>query len=239
LSRLMIVIPTYNEAENLPVLTAKLFGLPIEDLELLIVDDNSPDGTGRLAEELSKQYGGRIRVLHRAGKLGLGSAYILGFQHALKSGAQAVAQMDADFSHNPQKIPALLKMLDEYDVAVGSRYVEGGSLDERWSLWRVLLSRFGNTYARSILRLPLLDTTGGFRVWRREVLQHMPLERVRSNGYVFQVEMAYVAAKLGYRFIESPIYFEDRRIGQSKMSFGIQIEAAVRVWQLPWLYRDL
>lgn len=235
----MIVIPTFNEAKNLPVLTAKLFGLPIEDLQLLIVDDNSPDGTGRLAEELSKQYGGHMQVLHRAGKLGLGSAYILGFQHALKSGAQAVAQMDADFSHNPQKIPALLKLLDEYDVAVGSRYVEGGSLDERWSLWRVLLSRFGNTYARSILRLPLLDTTGGFRIWRREVLQHMPLERVRSNGYVFQVEMAYVAAKLGYRFIESPIYFEDRRIGQSKMSFGIQIEAAVRVWQLPWLYRDL
>lgn len=239
MSRLMIVIPTFNEAKNLPVLTAKLFGLPIEDLQLLIVDDNSPDGTGRLAEELSKQYGGHMQVLHRAGKLGLGSAYILGFQHALKSGAQAVAQMDADFSHNPQKIPALLKLLDEYDVAVGSRYVEGGSLDERWSLWRVLLSRFGNTYARSILRLPLLDTTGGFRIWRREVLQHMPLERVRSNGYVFQVEMAYVAAKLGYRFIESPIYFEDRRIGQSKMSFGIQIEAAVRVWQLPWLYRDL
>lgn len=239
MSRLMIVIPTYNEAKNLPVLTAKLFGLPIKDLQLLIVDDNSPDGTGRLAEELSKQYGGRIQVLHRAGKLGLGSAYILGFQHALKSGAQAVAQMDADFSHNPQKIPALLNLLDEYDVAIGSRYVEGGSLDERWSLWRVLLSRFGNTYARSILRLPLRDTTGGFRVWRREVLEHMPLERVRSNGYVFQVEMAYVAAKLGYRFIESPIYFEDRRIGQSKMSFGIQIEAAVRVWQLPWLYRDL
>lgn len=234
-----IVIPTYNEAENLPKLAAALFELPLEDFSLLVVDDNSPDGTGQIAEDLSRQYDGKVQVMHRAGKLGLGTAYIQGFQHAIEQGAEAIGQMDADFSHPPVKVLELVETLKGCDVALGSRYVAGGSLDERWPFWRKALSGFGNFYARTILGLPLRDVTGGFRLWKRETLQGMPLERVRSNGYIFQVEMAFVATKLGYKFKEVPIYFADRRWGQSKMSFRIQVEAAVRVWQLAGMYRDL
>jgi len=234
-----IVIPTYNEAENLPKLAAALFELPLPELSLLVVDDNSPDGTGQIAEDLSRQYDGRVQVMHRAGKLGLGTAYIQGFQHAIELGADAVGQMDADFSHPPAKLVELVETLKSCDVALGSRYVPGGSLDEQWPFWRKALSGFGNFYARTILGLPLRDVTGGFRLWKRETLQGMPLERVRSNGYIFQVEMAFVATKLGYKFKEIPIYFADRRWGQSKMSFRIQVEAAIRVWQLAGMYRDL
>lgn len=234
-----IVIPTYNEAENLPKLAAALFELPLPELSLLVVDDNSPDGTGQIAEDLSRQYDGRVQVMHRAGKLGLGTAYIQGFQHAIELGADAVGQMDADFSHPPAKVVELVETLKSCDVALGSRYVPGGSLDEQWPFWRKALSGFGNFYARTILGLPLRDVTGGFRLWKRETLQGMPLERVRSNGYIFQVEMAFVATKLGYKFKEIPIYFADRRWGQSKMSFRIQVEAAIRVWQLAGMYRDL
>lgn len=234
-----IVIPTYNEAENLPKLVTELFALPLEDLSLLIVDDNSPDGTGQIAEDLSKQPGARIQVMHRKGKLGLGTAYIQGFQKAIELGAQAIGQMDADFSHPIPKIMELATALEDCDVALGSRYIPGGSLDENWPFWRKALSSFGNFYARTILGLPIRDVTGGFRLWRRETLQGMPLQRVRSNGYIFQVEMAYVATLLGYRFKEIPIYFADRRWGQSKMSLRIQLEAALRVWQLAGMYRDL
>ena len=234
-----IVIPTYNEAENLPKLTAALFALPLDDLNLLIVDDNSPDGTGQLAEDLAREHPGRMSVMHRQGKLGLGTAYIQGFQRAIADGAEAVGQMDADFSHPVEKVVELVKMLETTDLVIGSRYVPGGSLDERWPVWRKALSGFGNFYARTILGMKVQDVTGGFRLWRRKTLQGMPLERVRSNGYIFQVEMAYVATRLGYGFKETPIYFADRRWGQSKMSFRIQIEAALRVWQLPGLYRDL
>jgi dolichol-phosphate mannosyltransferase len=234
-----IVIPTYNEAVNLPKIVEKIFELPVKDLTLLIVDDNSPDGTGKIADDLGLQTGGRIHVLHRTGKLGLGSAYIQGFQMAIREGADAVGQMDADFSHPPEKIVELIKTLQTCDMALGSRYVQGGKLDERWPFWRKALSGFGNFYARTILGLPLRDVTGGFRLWKKETLSAMPLDRIRSNGYIFQVEMAYVADKLGFKFKEIPIYFADRRWGESKMSMKIQIEAAVRVWQLPGLYRDL
>mgnify|MGYP000215213598 CR=1 FL=1 len=234
-----IVIPTYNEAENIPKLFAALFDLPLPELSLLIVDDNSPDGTGRLAESLAPRYGGRVNVLHRAGKMGLGTAYIEGFRYALEHGAQAVGQMDADFSHPVAKIPELVCAIGEADIAIGSRYVAGGSLDERWPLWRKGLSAWGNFYARTLLGLPLRDVTGGFRLWRRETLLNMPLERVRSNGYVFQVEIAYIAHRLGFKHKEVPIYFADRRWGKSKMNFRIQLEAALRVWRLPWAYRDL
>lgn len=205
---------------------------------MLIVDDNSPDGTGQMAEDLKRQYPGRLNVLHRAGKLGLGTAYIQGFQHALSQGAEAVVQMDADFSHPPEKLVDMAAALQDCDVVHGSRYVPGGSVDLRWPLWRKGLSAWGNFYARAILGLKTHDVTGGFRMWRRSALDAMPLNRIRSNGYIFQVEMCYVATLLGLRIREIPIYFADRRWGKSKMSFRIQIEAAVRVWQLWWSYRN-
>ncbi len=234
-----VVVPTYNEAQNLPHLVARLFELPLPQLKVLVVDDNSPDGTGQLAEELAGQWPGRIGVVHRQGKLGLGTAYLGGFARALADGAQVIVQMDADFSHPPEKILNLMEALDHCDVALGSRYLPGGQLDERWPLWRKGLSYFGNFYARMILGLPVKDVTGGFRAWRSETLAGMPLERVRSNGYVFQVEMIYLAHRLGYTFREVPFYFADRRWGESKMSLRIQLEAAWRVWRVRFSYRDL
>lgn len=234
-----VVIPTYNEAENLKGLVSALYSLPIDRLNILIVDDNSPDGTGEIAEDLAHKYPGRLSVLHRSGKLGLGSAYIKGFRTALESGADCIVQMDADFSHPPDKIIEFTKALSKTDAALGSRYITGGKLDESWPLWRKSLSAFGNIYAKTILRLPIHDATGGFRAWRRDTLLGMPLERIRSNGYAFQVEMIYVAYRLGFSFIEVPFYFADRQWGSSKMSFPIQLEAAIRVWQMLYEYRDL
>lgn len=237
--KITFVIPTFNEAENLPKLVSALFNLPIPELTLLIVDDNSPDGTGQIAEDLAREYPGRVSVLHRAGKQGLGTAYIQGFRKAIAEGATAVGQMDADFSHPIDKIPVLVETLNSCDWVIGSRYVAGGALDEQWPFWRKALSGFGNFYARTILSMSLRDATGGFKLWKSTTLAAMPLDRIRSNGYVFQVEMNYVASKLGYKSKEIPIYFADRRWGQSKMNFRIQIEAAVRVWQLLGMYRDL
>ena len=239
MGQLTVVIPTYNEAENLPALSAELWTLPIPNLKILIVDDASPDGTGEIAEELVSRQPDRISVIHRTGKLGLGSAYITGFKNALERGAEAVAQMDADFSHSPSYLPNFLENLSQADAVFGSRYVQGGQLDEHWGIGRVFLSWFGNAYARAILGLTVLDTTGGYRLWRRATLNGMPLDRIRSNGYVFQVEMALVAQRLGYQILEMPIYFKERRIGTSKMTLRIQIEAAVRVWQLLLLHRHL
>jgi len=220
-------------------MVSALFSLPLPGLSLLVVDDNSPDGTGQMAEDLGKQYPGQIDVLHRPGKLGLGSAYIAGYRRALQAGAEAVLQMDCDFSHPVEKIPEMVAALEKTDVVLGSRYVLGGGVDERWPFWRKALSAFGNIYARTILRMKMRDVTGGFRLWRRGVLETIPLERIRSNGYIFQVEMAYVASKLGFHFAELPIYFADRRWGKSKMNFRIQIEAALRTWTLLARYRDL
>lgn len=237
--KLTVVIPTFNEAENLTRLIPVLFALPIPELHVLVVDDGSPDGTAQVVRSFSKEIPGRISLIERHTKLGLGSAYIAGFQEALRLGSDAVAQMDADFSHPPEKLVELLRALRQTDVAMGSRYVPGGSVDERWPLWRKGLSAFGNLYARAILRLPVRDATGGFRAWKSDTLSAMPLERVRSNGYAFQVEMAYIAHRLGYSFQEVPIYFADRRWGTSKMSFAIQVEAARRVWEMLLQYRDL
>jgi dolichol-phosphate mannosyltransferase len=236
--RIAVVIPTYNEAENLPRLVSALFALPL-DLRILVADDGSPDGTGRIADELSARYPGRFKVLHRPSKLGLRSAYLTGFHKVLENGAQAVAQMDADFSHDPAALVEMTNRLEGCDVVLGSRYIKGGAVDERWPLWRKSLSAFGNIYARAILDLPPHDVTTGYRLWRRETLLGMPLERVEASGYVFQVEMAYLAHCLEYKICESPIYFADRRLGKSKMSFKIQTEAALRVWQVGWHYRDL
>ena len=232
------VIPTYNEAQNLPKLVDAVLGLPVP-VNLLIVDDNSPDGSGDIAEQLKAKHPGRIQVMHRKGKLGLGSAYIQGFQQAIREGADFIGQMDADFSHPIDKIPVLMETLACCDFVIGSRYVAGGKLDENWPFWRKWLSGFGNFYARTILGLKIRDVTGGFRLWKKETLSAMPLERVKSNGYIFQVEMSYLATLLGFSCKETPIYFADRRWGESKMSFRIQIEAAYRTWVLMGLYKDL
>lgn len=234
-----IVIPTYNEAENLPIIIQRLFDLNISSLNILIVDDNSPDGTGEIADQLAEKYSDKIDVLHRQGKLGLGTAYIEGFKICLDKGAERIVQMDADFSHNPEKVTELLSNLDRYDMVLGSRYVEGGSLDREWAFWRKGLSSFGNFYARLILGMPIRDVTGGFRAWRSETLLGIPLNRVRSQGYAFQVEMGYITHLMGYRIKEIPIYFADRSRGDSKMSLNIQIEAAKRVWSILYEYRDL
>ena len=237
--QLTIVIPTYNEAKNLSEMVSVLFSLPLPGLKVLVVDDNSPDGTGRVADELAVTHRGKLSVIHRLGKMGLGTAYLEGFKQANQEGAEAIGQMDADFSHPPDKLIELEQALATCDVALGSRYISGGALDTRWPFWRKGLSAFGNTYARKILGLPIKDVTGGFRLWRRETLQGIPIERVRSNGYAFQIEMAYLAHRLGYKIVEIPIYFSDRRWGQSKMSLRIQQEAALRVWQMKFEYRDL
>lgn len=236
--RITIVLPTYNEAENLPKLVSALFSLPL-DLGILVVDDNSPDGTGAIADKLASEHPGNLHVIHRAGKQGLRSAYMEGFQTAFDLGANAVVQMDADFSHDPAVLPEMARRIASNDVVIGSRYIQGGSLDENWPVWRKALSAFGNFYARTILRSPIHDMTTGFRMWRREALQTMPLDRIRSNGYIFLVEMAYVAYLMGFRISEVPIHFADRRWGKSKMSLKIQLEAAMRIWDV-WLhYRDL
>lgn len=236
--RITIVLPTFNEAENLPKLVSALFSLPL-DLSVLVVDDNSPDGTGAIADDLAKEHPGNFYVLHRSGKLGLRSAYMEGFQKAFELGANAVVQMDADFSHDPQVLPEMVRRLASCDVVIGSRYVEGGSLDDNWPLWRKALSGFGNFYARTILNSPIHDMTTGFRMWRRDALEAMPLDRIRSSGYIFLVEMAYVAYLIGLRISEVPIHFADRRWGKSKMSLKIQMEAAMRIWDVRLHYRDL
>jgi dolichol-phosphate mannosyltransferase len=235
--KVAVIIPTYNEAENLNQLVSALFSLPL-DLKIVIVDDNSPDGTGRIADDLARA-DKRLRVIHREGKLGLRSAYISGIRVALENGAEAIAQMDADFSHDPARLPEMARLLETCDVVLGSRYVPGGSVDTRWPALRKALSSFANFYARTILGMPQHDITTGFRLWRRETLEGLPLERIEASGYVFLVEMAYLAYCLQYGISELPIYFAERRSGQSKMSFRIQIEAALRVGFVRWNYRDL
>lgn len=234
--RLTVVLPTYNEAENLPRMVGELLGLRLPDtaLSVLVVDDASPDGTGRLADELAARHPGRVAVLHRAGKEGLGRAYIAGFRQALDQGAELVLQMDCDFSHQPSDIASLLAALPGADMVLGSRFVKGGRVDPNWAWWRKLLSRFANgLYVKWILGTGLCDATGGFRLWRAATLRGMDIaRRIASNGYVFQVEMAFVAQRLGYLVKEVPIEFPDRTAGTSKMSLRIQIEAALRVFEV-------
>jgi dolichol-phosphate mannosyltransferase len=227
---LLVVVPTYNEIENLRPLVGRLLALEL-DLGVLVVDDASPDGTGRLADELAAA-DGRVRVLHRAGKEGLGRAYVAGFRWALDhTDARLIAQMDADFSHDPGRLPSLAAAARAGAVAIGSRYVAGGGV-ENWGLGRRALSQGGSLYARLVLGLPVHDVTGGFKCWPREVLAGMELEGVRAGGYGFQVEMTYRAHRAGARLAEVPIVFVDRRVGQSKMTLGIALEALWLVWRL-------
>ncbi len=226
----LVVIPTYNEVENLGPLVERIAALP--EFRVLVVDDNSPDGTGDLADGLSRRYAGRVEVLHRPGKKGLGTAYVEGFRIALQRRYQYLFQMDADFSHDPADLPRLLAALKAgADLAIGSRYAPGGGTRD-WPLWRHAMSQSGSLYARLVLGVPIRDLTGGFRGWRRRALQDIGLGSVRAEGYAFQVEMAYRCARKGGRVVEIPILFTERRRGSSKMSPAIFLEAVAAVWRL-------
>lgn len=237
----VVTLPTYNEIENLPRMIAALLALPVADLHVLVVDDNSPDGTGQRADELAQAHPGQVSVLHRQEKGGLGPAYVAGFAQALQLGADYIIQMDADFSHQPKYVPQMIAMMDEgYDLVIGSRYVKGGGVDQNWHFLRKLLSWFANRiYVHFLLRVPILDATGGYKIWRRRTLTSMNLANIRSNGYVFQVEMTYVAWRLGFRLGEFPIYFPDREVGESKMHSRIAAEAALGVFQIMQRHHQL
>jgi dolichol-phosphate mannosyltransferase len=235
-----VVLPTYNEALNLEPMIEQLLALPIPELHVLIIDDNSLDGTGQIADDDHQKNPTRVSVMHRPGKMGLGTAYIAGFRWALERGADCVIQMDADFSHSPGYLPQFVSRIEEYDVIVGSRYVPGGRLDPRWSGWRYVLSKWANSiWVRLILGTQVRDATAGFKCWSRRALERISLEQVRSNGYIFQVEMAFLSEKLGLSILEWPIYFEDRRIGKSKMTVPVKLEAAWRVFQIRLRYGTL
>jgi dolichol-phosphate mannosyltransferase len=227
--RPLVIIPTYNERPNLATLTAQL--LDITGLRVLVVDDQSPDGTGSLADELARSSGGRLSVLHRQGRRGLGRSYVDGMRHALTTDATHVCQMDADFSHDPAELPRLLDAASGADLVIGSRYVPGGTL-RNWARHRVMLSAFANRYVRTITRLPVHDCTSGFRCWRRDLLERLPLGAIRSDGYAFQVEMTWEAHHAGGRIAEAPITFVERHEGRSKMSGRVIAESIVLPWRL-------
>ncbi len=227
--RAVICLPTYDERENLgPILAAIREAVP--DVDVLVIDDASPDGTGLLADEIAAR-DPRVKVLHRAGKQGLGRAYLAGFAWALQRGYGLVLEMDADFSHDPKYLPALLARAEGADLVLGSRYVPGGGT-VNWGFGRKIISRCGSLYARSILGVPVRDLTGGFKCFRREVLEAVDLPSVECTGYAFQIELTYRAFRLGFRVAEVPIVFTDRRVGQSKMSRTIVLEAMRKVWSI-------
>lgn len=234
-----VVIPTYNEADNVEPMAEALLALSVPNLHLLYVDDASPDGTGAVADRLAERWIGQLHVLHRTGPRGLGLAYVDGFRYALEHGATAIVQMDCDFSHQPTDVPRLLAGLATADIVIGSRYIQGGGTDASWGWARKALSAWANFYTRTLLGVPVHDTTGGFRAYRAEALRGVGVGRVVSHGYIFQVETLYVAWRLGYHVIEVPIFFPDRQRGESKMSLRVQLEAALRVWQVRWRYRQL
>jgi len=227
--RAVICLPTYDERENLaPILEGIHAAVPAVDV--LVIDDNSPDGTGRLADEIAAR-DPRVKVLHRAAKQGLGRAYLAGFAWALERDYGLVLEMDADFSHDPGHLPALLAAARDADLVLGSRYVPGGGTAD-WGLGRRLISRGGSLYARTILGVPVRDLTGGFKCFRREVLEALDLPTVECTGYAFQIELTYRAVRRGFRVVEVPIVFADRRVGQSKMSRRIVVEAMRKVWSM-------
>ncbi|TMC17204.1 MAG: polyprenol monophosphomannose synthase [Chloroflexi bacterium] len=222
----LIIIPTYNELENLRPLLQEIFSYAPKT-DVLVVDDNSPDGTGKLADEIHNE-NPQVHVLHRAGKLGLGTAYIAGFKYAVAHGYDAAFEMDADFSHDPRYLPDFLKAIEHADLVIGSRYIPGGGTPN-WSFLRRFISGGGNIFARFMLGIPVQDCTAGFRCYRRQVLESIDLDTIQSQGYAFQVEMAYRVMRQGFKIVETPIVFMDRRIGKSKMSRKIVIEAFIYV----------
>lgn len=225
----LVIVPTYNERDNIPTLLDQLLALPY-GLEVLVVDDNSPDGTGDLVAARTES-DSRVHLLRRAGKLGLGSAYVAGFKYALERGAEYVFEMDADFSHDPKAIGEFLEAVREADLVLGSRYLHGVTV-VHWPLSRLILSYSANLYTRFITGLPVRDATGGFKCFRRKALVAVDLDQVRSDGYAFQIEMTYKVWRLGLRICEIPITFVDRRAGVSKMDRRIVWEAAWLVWRL-------
>lgn len=229
--RVLVVVPTYNERVNVPLIVPAILGQDPR-IDVLVVDDSSPDGTGELADQLAAE-NPRVHVLHRSQKEGLGKAYIAGFRWALDHGYDLIFEMDADFSHDPRFLPAFLDAVQDADLVIGSRYKTGVNVIN-WPISRLLLSLGANQYARLVTGLPLADSTGGFKCFRRRVLEAIPLERVRSNGYAFQIEMSFRAWKKGYRITEIPIVFVDRTEGTSKMSGHIVREAVFMVWRLRW-----
>ncbi len=225
----LVCLPTYDERDNVePITRAILDATP--DVDVLVIDDNSPDGTGAIADAIAAREP-RVHVLHRAGKEGLGKAYLAGFAWALGRGYRLVLEMDADFSHNPAYLPRMLELARGADLVLGSRNVPGGGT-VNWGVGRKLLSRGGSLYARTILGLPVRDLTGGFKCFRREVLEAIDLATVQCSGYAFQIELTYRASRKGFRVAEMPIVFEDRRVGQSKMSRRIVLEAIRKVWSI-------
>jgi dolichol-phosphate mannosyltransferase len=227
----LICLPTYDEKENLePIVEAVLAAAP--SVDLLVIDDNSPDGTGQIADAIAKREE-RVKVLHRAGKEGLGKAYLAGFVWALERGYERVIEMDADFSHDPRYLPTMLDRAREADLVIGSRNVAGGGT-RNWGVGRKIISRGGSFYARTILGIPIRDLTGGFKCFNRRVLEAIDLPSVKCSGYAFQIELTYRAVKKGFKVVEFPIIFVDRRVGKSKMSRRIFIEAVGKVWSIRW-----
>jgi dolichol-phosphate mannosyltransferase len=225
----VVVVPTYNERENLPVVAQGVLAHP--GFRLIVVDDASPDGTGALADRLARDNPGRVEVIHRTGPRGLGRSYVDGLKHAVASGASLIFQMDADLSHSPEYLPALAQAAEQYDLVIGSRYLTGVSV-VNWPLHRIFLSAFANRYVRAITGVSPADCTSGFRCWRREALERLPLDSMVSNGYAFIVEMLFEAARRGCRIGEVPIIFVERRQGQSKVSGRVLAESLIVPWRL-------
>ncbi len=225
----LVVTPTYNERENLPDLVRAVLAHP--DTRVMVVDDQSPDGTGAIADGLATEYPGRVIVVHRTGKRGLGRSYVEGLQLALREGDELICQMDADWSHDPKYLPEMVRGAADHDVVIGSRYLRGVSV-VNWPLRRIVLSAFANRYIRAITGLQARDCTSGYRCWRRDMLAQLPLDRVVSDGYAFLVEMLYEAHRRGARIGEVPIIFVERRLGVSKLSGSVLVESGVTPWSL-------
>ncbi|MEW2392481.1 polyprenol monophosphomannose synthase [Streptomyces venezuelae] len=234
--KVVVVVPTYNERENLPLLVGLLTSLALPNLHVLVVDDGSPDGTGALADRIAAESAGTVTVLHRTYKDGLGRAYVAGMTRALADGADVVVQMDADLSHPAETLPLMVRTLlaggDGPAVVIGSRYVAGGALATAWSWHRKALSAWANFYVNAVLRLGVKDATAGFKAWRGTALEAIDLSSVRSNGYSFQVEMNHRVIRRGLRIVEVPITFEERVNGESKLSLRVQVESAITPWRL-------
>lgn len=229
MNRSLVVIPTYNEADNIPTLVPKILAFG-KHFEVLVVDDHSPDDTAGIVKML-RDTDSRVHLIERSEKLGLGTAYVAGFKYALEKGFDFVFEMDADFSHDPNDLPKLLHKAEEYDLVIGSRYVSGVNV-VNWPMRRLMLSYLANMYTRYITGMPVRDATGGFKCYRRKVLENIDLDSIHSNGYAFQIETNYIAWKKGFKVCEFPIVFVDRRAGKSKMSGNIMYEAAWLVWKL-------
>ncbi len=225
----LVIIPTYNERDNLPVLVRQVLAYP--DLHVMVADDASPDGTGQVADDLARDFPGRMEVLHRTGPRGLGRSYLDAISRAIDGPWTAICQMDGDLSHDPQYLPAMLAALEDHDLAIGSRYLQGVSV-VNWPLRRIILSSFANRYIRFVTRLRARDCTSGYRCWRREALARLPLDRIVSEGYAFLVEMLYDASRLGCRITEVPIVFVERRHGASKLSGSVLLESLLMPWRL-------